>query len=76
MTIDLKDLPMNVITRQFLEDLAASVEKVKRSGGQRAILTSGKPSFMAGAGFEGCQRAVSARCRGVVQNGDEFCRAF
>ncbi|MDX1405116.1 MAG: 3-hydroxyacyl-CoA dehydrogenase NAD-binding domain-containing protein [Woeseiaceae bacterium] len=50
LTVDVKDKPMNVMTPEFVEDIAAAAEKIagdKRIKG--AVVTSGKTSFMAGA---------------------------
>ena len=74
LTIDLKDRPMNVITRQFLEDLAASVEKVASDPAVKgAILTSGKSSFMAGADLKGVSELFAARdAEALYKNGMSF----
>ncbi|MFN0086879.1 MAG: 3-hydroxyacyl-CoA dehydrogenase NAD-binding domain-containing protein [Blastocatellia bacterium] len=62
LTIDLKDRPMNVITREFLEELAASVDRVIADPAVKgAILTSGKSSFMAGADLKGVAELFAAR---------------
>ncbi|MBK6798912.1 MAG: enoyl-CoA hydratase/isomerase family protein [Acidobacteria bacterium] len=74
LTIDLKDRPMNVITRQFLEDLAASVEKVATDPAVKgAILTSGKSSFMAGADLKGVSELFAAHdAEALYKNGMSF----
>ncbi|MBK9708801.1 MAG: enoyl-CoA hydratase/isomerase family protein [Acidobacteria bacterium] len=74
LTIDLKDRPMNVITRQFLEDLAASVEKVASDPAVKgAILTSGKSSFMAGADLKGVSELFAAHdAEALYKNGMSF----
>ncbi len=50
VTIDVQDKPMNVLTPEFLKDLATSVERIATDDEVRgAVLTSGKSSFFAGA---------------------------
>ncbi len=50
LTIDLRDRPMNVLTPEFLRELAEMIERVATDAAVRgAIITSGKASFMAGA---------------------------
>ncbi len=50
LTVDVKDKPMNVITPEFIDDIATAAERIatdKKIKG--AVVTSGKDSFMAGA---------------------------
>ena len=50
VTVDVKDKPMNVITPEFMDDVAEVADKI--SGDDKvkgAVVTSGKSSFMAGA---------------------------
>jgi 3-hydroxyacyl-CoA dehydrogenase/enoyl-CoA hydratase/3-hydroxybutyryl-CoA epimerase len=50
VTVDVKDKPMNVITPEFMDDIAEVADKI--SGDDKvkgAVVTSGKSSFMAGA---------------------------
>ena len=50
LTVDVKDKPMNVITPEFMDDIAESAEKIASDGNIKgAVVTSGKSSFMAGA---------------------------
>ena len=50
LTIDLPDASMNVINAQFLDDLETVIDKVLADDAIKgAVLTSGKPAFMAGA---------------------------
>ena len=50
LTIDVQDRPMNVMTPEFLADLAMAVERVTTDDAIRgAVITSGKDAFMAGA---------------------------
>ena len=50
LTIDLKDRPMNVITPQFVKELAETIEQVAADNAVKgAIISSSKTSFMAGA---------------------------
>lgn len=74
LSIDLKDRPMNVMTPEFLADLAAAVERVATDDGIRgAVITSGKDAFMAGADLhelvetfeERDPRALLSTCRGL-----------
>ncbi len=74
LTIDLKDRPMNVITRQFVEDLNEAVEKViSDSAVKGAIITSGKTSFLAGADLKGFSELFAARnAEEMFNNGMRF----
>ena len=50
LTVDVKDKPMNVITPEFMDDIAEAAEKISTDDKVKgAIVTSGKSSFMAGA---------------------------
>ncbi len=50
LTVDVKDKPMNVITPEFMEDIAEAAERISTDGKVKgAVVTSGKSSFMAGA---------------------------
>jgi len=50
LTIDLPDRSMNVITPEFTAELSAAVDRVLGDGAiKAAIITSGKPAFIAGA---------------------------
>ncbi|HEX2139837.1 MAG TPA: 3-hydroxyacyl-CoA dehydrogenase NAD-binding domain-containing protein, partial [Woeseiaceae bacterium] len=74
LTVDLEDRPMNVMTPEFLADLAAAVERVATDDAVRgAVITSGKDSFMAGADLhelvesfgERDAQDLLATCRGL-----------
>jgi len=50
LTVDVKDKPMNVITPEFMDDIAESAGKISSDDNIKgAVVTSGKSSFMAGA---------------------------
>ena len=50
LTIDVKDKPMNVITPEFMDEIAESADKISNDEKIKgAVITSGKDSFMAGA---------------------------
>jgi len=50
LTVDVKDKPMNVITADFMDDIAKSAERIASDDNIKgAVVTSGKTSFMAGA---------------------------
>lgn len=50
LTVDVKDKPINVITPEFIDDIAESAAKVSSDDNIKgAVVTSGKSSFMAGA---------------------------
>jgi 3-hydroxyacyl-CoA dehydrogenase / enoyl-CoA hydratase / 3-hydroxybutyryl-CoA epimerase len=50
ISIDIADRPMNVLTPDFLEELAACIERLAADPSLKgAIITSGKRSFIAGA---------------------------
>lgn len=50
LTIDVKDKPMNVITPDFLNEIAESAARISSDENIKgAVITSGKDSFMAGA---------------------------
>jgi 3-hydroxyacyl-CoA dehydrogenase/enoyl-CoA hydratase/3-hydroxybutyryl-CoA epimerase len=54
LTIDVKDKPMNLMTADFLDDIAAVAETIATDGQVRgAVITSAKSSFMAGADLKG-----------------------
>jgi 3-hydroxyacyl-CoA dehydrogenase/enoyl-CoA hydratase/3-hydroxybutyryl-CoA epimerase len=54
LTVDVKDKPMNVITPEFMDDVAEAAEKISADDKIRgAVVTSGKDSFMAGADLKG-----------------------
>ena len=74
LTIDVKDRPMNVMTPEFLADLATAVERVVSDDAIKgAVITSGKDGFMAGADLhelveafdERDPAALLATCRGL-----------
>lgn len=49
LTIDVKDRPMNVMTAEFVSDIAEAAAKIAGDDGIKgAVLASGKDSFMAG----------------------------
>lgn len=49
LTIDVKDRPMNVMTAEFISDIAEAAEKIATDDNVKgAVLASGKDSFMAG----------------------------
>jgi 3-hydroxyacyl-CoA dehydrogenase/enoyl-CoA hydratase/3-hydroxybutyryl-CoA epimerase len=50
ITLDAPDKPMNVVSPQFIDDMIAAIERVASDAVIKgAIVTSGKPAFMAGA---------------------------
>ncbi|MBL8270969.1 3-hydroxyacyl-CoA dehydrogenase NAD-binding domain-containing protein [Steroidobacter sp.] len=50
ITLDAPDKPMNVVSPQFIDDMIAAIERVASDAAIKgAIITSGKPAFMAGA---------------------------
>lgn len=50
ITLDAPDKPMNVVSPQFIDDMIAAIERVAGDAAIKgAIVTSGKPAFMAGA---------------------------
>lgn len=50
LTIDVKDKPMNVITPDFMDEIAESAARISSDENIKgAVITSGKDSFMAGA---------------------------
>ena len=50
LTIDVKDKPMNVITPEFMGEIAESADQISDDEDIKgAVITSGKDSFMAGA---------------------------
>ena len=50
LTVDVKDKPMNVITPEFMQDIAKAADKISTDDKIKgAVVTSGKDSFMAGA---------------------------
>jgi len=50
LTIDVKDKPMNVITPEFMDEIAESADRIASDENIKgAVITSGKDSFMAGA---------------------------
>ena len=54
LTVDVKDKPMNVITPEFIDDIAEAAEKISADDKIRgAVVTSGKDSYMAGADLKG-----------------------
>jgi 3-hydroxyacyl-CoA dehydrogenase/enoyl-CoA hydratase/3-hydroxybutyryl-CoA epimerase len=54
LTVDVKDKPMNVITPEFIDDIAEAAEKISADDEIRgAVVTSGKDSYMAGADLKG-----------------------
>ena len=62
LTIDVKDKPMNVITPEFLADLAESIERIRDDKQVKgAVITSGKDSFMAGADLKGLVESYAER---------------
>lgn len=77
LTVDVKDRPMNVMTPEFIADVAEAAEKIAGDVKVRgAVITSGKDSFMAGAdlkelvGIVASGRDASevyAWCRGLQQ---------
>ena len=74
LSIDLKDRSMNVITRQFLEELTECVDKVVSDPAVKgAIITSGKTSFLAGADLKGVADLFAARdAEELFNNGMKF----
>jgi 3-hydroxyacyl-CoA dehydrogenase/enoyl-CoA hydratase/3-hydroxybutyryl-CoA epimerase len=53
LTLDVPGRSMNVITEQMMHDLVAHIAKIKSDPAIKgAVITSGKPAFMAGADLE------------------------
>ena len=71
LTIDVPDRSMNVLTPEFLGDLAEAVEKVAADDNIKgALITSGKKAFIAGADLKDL---VTAYDRGVsVEEGYQW----
>ncbi|MGE0385507.1 MAG: 3-hydroxyacyl-CoA dehydrogenase NAD-binding domain-containing protein [Gammaproteobacteria bacterium] len=66
LTIDVTDKPMNVLTPELLADLGTAIDRVKNDPAIKgAVLTSGKPAFIAGADLKDLARrydqGISAR---------------
>lgn len=54
LTIDVKDKPMNVLTPGFIADLKSAIAEAGANASVTGlIITSGKPSFLAGADLKG-----------------------
>jgi len=54
LTIDVKDKPMNVMTPEFIADIATAAGRLaEETNVKGAVVTSGKSSFMAGADLKG-----------------------
>ncbi len=78
ITIDVKERSMNVMTPEFLSDLAEAVGKLTEDENVKgAVVTSGKDSFMAGADLIGLVESYEDRtdaaevykfCRGLQQS--------
>jgi len=50
VTVDVKDKPMNVITPEFMDEIAEVADRIAGDAAVKgAVVTSGKDSFMAGA---------------------------
>jgi 3-hydroxyacyl-CoA dehydrogenase/enoyl-CoA hydratase/3-hydroxybutyryl-CoA epimerase len=50
LTVDVKDKPMNVITPEFMDDIAEAADQISTDDKIKgAVVTSGKDSYMAGA---------------------------
>ncbi|HEY0938507.1 MAG TPA: 3-hydroxyacyl-CoA dehydrogenase NAD-binding domain-containing protein [Steroidobacter sp.] len=50
ITLDAADKPMNVVSPQFIDEMIAAIERIAGDATIKgAIITSGKPAFMAGA---------------------------
>ena len=48
LTIDVKDRPMNVMTTEFVDEIAASADRIASDEKIKgAVVSSGKDSFMA-----------------------------
>ncbi len=59
--IDIKDRPMNVLTPEFMKELAESIEKVASDDAIKgAVITSGKDSFLAGADLKSLVNAFDS----------------
>ncbi len=75
LTFDLKNRSMNVITIEFIEELAAAVEELARDESVRGVIvTSGKDSFLAGADLKGMTKLFDAS--GPVEEALERVRYF
>ena len=75
ITIDVKERSMNVMTPEFLSDLAAVVEKLAADDSAKgAVITSGKDSFMAGADLIGLVETFDERTDAAEVYA--FCRAL
>ncbi|NNL53746.1 MAG: 3-hydroxyacyl-CoA dehydrogenase, partial [Woeseia sp.] len=77
LTIDVPKLPMNVMTPEFLTDIATAAERIGSDDAVRgAVITSGKAAFMAGADLKGIVKTFGSQpdvkevynwCRGLQQ---------
>jgi 3-hydroxyacyl-CoA dehydrogenase/enoyl-CoA hydratase/3-hydroxybutyryl-CoA epimerase len=62
LTVDVEDKPMNVITPEFMDDIADAAAKIAADDTVKgAVVTSGKDSFMAGADLKGLVAAFDQR---------------
>jgi 3-hydroxyacyl-CoA dehydrogenase/enoyl-CoA hydratase/3-hydroxybutyryl-CoA epimerase len=62
LTVDVEDKPMNVITAEFMDDIADAAAKIAADDTVKgAVVTSGKDSFMAGADLKGLVAAFDQR---------------
>ena len=75
LTIDVKTKPMNVITPDFLDDLAASVQRIRDDETVKgAVIASGKDTFMAGADLKELVDTFDERTDAAEVY--EYCRAY
>jgi 3-hydroxyacyl-CoA dehydrogenase/enoyl-CoA hydratase/3-hydroxybutyryl-CoA epimerase len=73
LTVDVKDKPMNVITPEFMDDIAEAAEKISADDKiNGAVVTSGKDSFMAGADLKGLVASFEQRTEAAEVYG--WCR--
>ncbi|MFN3231636.1 MAG: enoyl-CoA hydratase-related protein [Alphaproteobacteria bacterium] len=73
MTIDLPGRSMNVIDGQFMQDLTELIDKVVSDDAIKgAVITSGKPAFMAGADLSMMGENAGAASTGEATPEDVF----
>jgi 3-hydroxyacyl-CoA dehydrogenase/enoyl-CoA hydratase/3-hydroxybutyryl-CoA epimerase len=81
LTLDLKDRSMNVITMEMMTELEALIDRIAGDDAIKgAVITSGKPTFLAGADLTMLaalsKRATSEPVEKVFEAAFEFNRVF
>ncbi|MGB5353241.1 MAG: 3-hydroxyacyl-CoA dehydrogenase NAD-binding domain-containing protein [Woeseia sp.] len=75
LTIDVPNVSMNVMTPEFLQDIATAAERIGSDEKVRgAVITSGKDSFMAGADLKGIVKTFGNKP--AVKDVYEWCRGL